>query len=168
MNVALGLAAWIATRWKLSGEWADARGARFDAFGTGLYAAGLVLLMYGLSRLPDAAGAWLLGLGLAVLGLFVRWQLAAPWTCASFVGTAPSAVEPRRGVRDAGHDAAGRADVQHGGRMLVLTLFVGREPITPDRHAAFVAAVRVAFAMFSGLCGAGIFASLARGAGSAR
>jgi EmrB/QacA subfamily drug resistance transporter len=46
---------------------------------------------------------------------------------------------------------------------LLLALFVGREPVTPAHHEAFVAAVRTAFGVFALLCVGGTFASLARG-----
>jgi hypothetical protein len=46
---------------------------------------------------------------------------------------------------------------------LVLAVFVGREAVGPERAAAFVAGMRVAFALFAALCVAGVFASLARG-----
>jgi EmrB/QacA subfamily drug resistance transporter len=46
---------------------------------------------------------------------------------------------------------------------LGLALFVGHEPVVPERHAGFLAALRALFAGFSALCVAGAFASLARG-----
>ena len=46
---------------------------------------------------------------------------------------------------------------------LVLALFLGRQQITPAHHFLFLQGVRVAFAIFAGLCVGGIFASLARG-----
>jgi len=47
---------------------------------------------------------------------------------------------------------------------LLLALFVGREPLSPERNEAFLAAMRTGFFVFSALCLAGTFASLARGA----
>lgn len=46
---------------------------------------------------------------------------------------------------------------------LILAVHVGRVPITPANHGQFLAGMRTAFAVFAALCGAGIFASLARG-----
>jgi EmrB/QacA subfamily drug resistance transporter len=46
---------------------------------------------------------------------------------------------------------------------LILGLLAGRAPVGPDQHEALLAAVRTAFAVFSALCLAGTFASLARG-----
>ena len=47
--------------------------------------------------------------------------------------------------------------------LLVIALFVGRVKITPEHHAAFLQGLRTAFLIFGCLCGAGVFASLARG-----
>ena len=53
----------LVTAWKLKPEWAEARGERFDLFGSVIYGAGLVALMYGLSDypLPTASSRWELG-----------------------------------------------------------------------------------------------------------
>jgi MFS family permease len=50
-----------------------------------------------------------------------------------------------------------------GVAMLVLTLFVGREPIGSGNEIAFVRGIRAAFLVFGVLCVGGTFASLARG-----
>jgi hypothetical protein len=47
--------------------------------------------------------------------------------------------------------------------LLVIALSVGRVRITPEHHAAFLGGLRTAFLLFGCLCGAGVFASLARG-----
>ena len=47
--------------------------------------------------------------------------------------------------------------------MMVFSLYLGAVEITPQFHPQFLAAVRMAFAVFSALCVIGIFASLARG-----
>ncbi|RPI11086.1 MAG: MFS transporter [Zetaproteobacteria bacterium] len=46
---------------------------------------------------------------------------------------------------------------------LLLAMYVGRQPVTAALHPAFMDAAGRAFAIFAGLCVAGIFASLARG-----
>ena len=65
-------------RWRLPGEWAGARGERFDSGGACLSGLGLVLLVFGLSA---ASGAWSAGLillaGLAFVA-FVRWEYRTP------------------------------------------------------------------------------------------
>jgi EmrB/QacA subfamily drug resistance transporter len=60
---------------KLKGEWAEARGESFDLKGSLIYGATLVMLVFGLSRLPSISSIALLisgGLGLAA---FVKWEL---------------------------------------------------------------------------------------------
>jgi hypothetical protein len=47
--------------------------------------------------------------------------------------------------------------------MLLFALYIGRVEITPLRYPFFLDSVRVAFIIFTALCSAGIFASLARG-----
>lgn len=47
--------------------------------------------------------------------------------------------------------------------MMVFSFYLGAVEITPQYYPQFLAAVRVAFAVFSALCILGIFASLARG-----
>ncbi len=46
---------------------------------------------------------------------------------------------------------------------MIIALFVGKGQITPQAHAVFLGGFRVAFLLFSGLCAAGSFASMARG-----
>jgi EmrB/QacA subfamily drug resistance transporter len=50
--------------------------------------------------------------------------------------------------------------------MLIFSVFLGRNPIVPDLYPVFLSSVRVAFAFYSLLCAAGVFASLARGSRS--
>jgi hypothetical protein len=47
--------------------------------------------------------------------------------------------------------------------MMIFAVFMGRVPITPPVYPLFHQSARFAFAFFSALCVAGIFASLARG-----
>lgn len=62
------------------GEWAEARGERFDAAGSAVFAAALLALMSGFSRLPTAAGAALTAAGAAGVAAFVLLEkrTAAP------------------------------------------------------------------------------------------
>jgi hypothetical protein len=50
-----------------------------------------------------------------------------------------------------------------GTAMMIFALFMGRVPITPAVYPQYLRSARFAFAFFSALCVAGIFASLARG-----
>jgi EmrB/QacA subfamily drug resistance transporter len=76
-TVPLGLIALGFVLWQLKGEWAEARGERFDLTGSAIYALALVALMVGVSRLPDLAGAGLMGLGVLGLGIFGAWEVRA-------------------------------------------------------------------------------------------
>lgn len=68
-----GLAILVAWR-GLRGEWMGGMGGRFDALGTVLYAAALILLMVGLSALPGALGAALAAAGLGMFVAFAAWE----------------------------------------------------------------------------------------------
>lgn len=78
LNVPLGIIIAALILWKLRGEWAEARGERFDIVGSIIYAVTLLAVMYGFSRLPDASGAWLIALGLLCLVGFVIWEGRVP------------------------------------------------------------------------------------------
>lgn len=47
--------------------------------------------------------------------------------------------------------------------LMLFALFIGANAITPELYPAFMKSMRIGFAVFSLLCGLGIFASLARG-----
>ena len=47
--------------------------------------------------------------------------------------------------------------------MLVFAVVMGKVPVTPENYPAFLTSVRIAFAVFTGLCMVGLLASLARG-----
>ncbi|MCS7222855.1 MAG: MFS transporter [Anaerolineae bacterium] len=74
VNVPLGLTILLATARVLQGEWAEARGERFDWIGSAVYSLSLVALMYGFSRLPATLGVWLIAAGIAGLGGFILWE----------------------------------------------------------------------------------------------
>lgn len=73
-NVPVGVLViyFVATR--LKGEWADARGERFDLAGSVIYGLSLVSLMYGLSLLPLLQGAGLILAGVIGIGGFALWE----------------------------------------------------------------------------------------------
>jgi EmrB/QacA subfamily drug resistance transporter len=62
----------VATRMK--GEWAEARGERFDLPGAVIYGIAIVAFIYGLSLLPQARGAGLVFAGMILAAGFVRWE----------------------------------------------------------------------------------------------
>lgn len=59
---------------RLEGEWAEAKGERFDIVGSVLYGGALVLLMIGLARMPERTGIVLAGAGLVGIGAFIAWE----------------------------------------------------------------------------------------------
>jgi EmrB/QacA subfamily drug resistance transporter len=77
VTVPLGLIALGFVLWQLKGEWAEAKGERFDVAGSTIYALALVALMVGVSQLPAITGAGLMGLGVLGLGIFGAWEMRA-------------------------------------------------------------------------------------------
>ena len=75
VNVPLGLIINSAVLWKLKGEWAEARGEKFDLTGSVIYSLALVAVMYGFSLLPAMSGACLIATGTVGILAFVRWQM---------------------------------------------------------------------------------------------
>ncbi|MBN1191415.1 MAG: MFS transporter [Dehalococcoidales bacterium] len=75
LNAAISLIIILAVIWKLRGEWADARGEKFDITGSIIYSLALVAVMFGFSELPDMTGFWLLLAGAAGLAIFIVWEL---------------------------------------------------------------------------------------------
>lgn len=71
VNVPLGVLIMGLVVWRLEGEWAEARGEKFDLRGSLLYALALVVLMTGFSFLPQAKGALLVILGVGGILSFV-------------------------------------------------------------------------------------------------
>ena len=60
--------------------------------------------------------------------------------------------------------------MRQGGQMtgmaiatMMMSIYVGKSQVTPDKHGVFVLAVKTSFIVFSALCFMGIFASLAKG-----
>jgi EmrB/QacA subfamily drug resistance transporter len=62
---------------RLKGEWAEAKGEAFDWIGTFIFGLTLISIMYGFSTLPNTLGLWLLASGIALLAVFVWWELRA-------------------------------------------------------------------------------------------
>jgi EmrB/QacA subfamily drug resistance transporter len=61
--------------YKIKEEWRCAETAPFDLTGTGLYAAVLIALMYGLSQVQTPLGAGLFALSLLLMAAFFWWEL---------------------------------------------------------------------------------------------
>ncbi|MEM2910825.1 MAG: MFS transporter, partial [Nitrososphaerota archaeon] len=74
LNALVGLTAIIVIFWKLDGEWAEAKGERFDLIGSMVYGSMLVALMYGTSLLPYELGLFLTLIGVLGLMVFIVWE----------------------------------------------------------------------------------------------
>jgi EmrB/QacA subfamily drug resistance transporter len=70
-NVPPAAAGLVLVLWRLKGEWAEAKGERFDVPGSVVLGVSLPALIYGLSRLPEPAGIWLLAGGAVGVGAFL-------------------------------------------------------------------------------------------------
>ncbi|MBN2187382.1 MAG: MFS transporter [Dehalococcoidia bacterium] len=77
INVPAGLAVMAITSWKLKGEWAGAKGEKFDVVGSAIYSLTLVTLVYGFILLPAMSGVWLIVVGVVALSAFIRWEMKA-------------------------------------------------------------------------------------------
>jgi EmrB/QacA subfamily drug resistance transporter len=60
---------------KVKGEWAEARGEKFDFIGTTSYSLSLIAIIYGFSLLPASLGIWLTAAGAAGIFAFVRQEV---------------------------------------------------------------------------------------------
>ncbi len=78
VNIPLGIITIGLILWRLHGEWAEARGEKFDVPGSLLYSLTLVSVMYGFSILPGITGLTLVAFGIAVLILFLFWEARTP------------------------------------------------------------------------------------------
>jgi EmrB/QacA subfamily drug resistance transporter len=74
VNVPLGLMVLALVLWKLKGEWAAARGEKFDLIGSIIYSIMLICIICGFSLLPEAAGWALVFLGLLGLVALIKWE----------------------------------------------------------------------------------------------
>jgi EmrB/QacA subfamily drug resistance transporter len=74
-NVPLGIIIASLFAWKLKGEWAEARGEKFDVPGSALYGVAIVSVMYGFSLVPDLTAAWAFMGGAAGIAAFIWWEL---------------------------------------------------------------------------------------------
>ncbi len=75
LNLPLSLGALLIVLFGLKGEWAEARGERFDLTGSLIYGTGLLLLMFGFTLLPNVLAVLLIGTGVWALVGFVILEL---------------------------------------------------------------------------------------------
>jgi EmrB/QacA subfamily drug resistance transporter len=74
LTVVLWIVVLVVLFWKLKGEWAEARGEKFDLTGAVIFGISLVLAMYGFTELLTLPGIIMVALGLAGMVIFVRWE----------------------------------------------------------------------------------------------
>jgi EmrB/QacA subfamily drug resistance transporter len=75
INIPLGLIIIFLILLKLRGEWADAKGEKFDLTGSIIYGFALIAIMVGISKLPAVSSIGMILLGGLALAVFVRWEL---------------------------------------------------------------------------------------------
>jgi MFS family permease len=75
LNALLGIMVIAAVLWKLKGEWAGAKGEKFDYIGALIYSLAMVAVMYGFSILPGLKGGSLIFVGICGVVGFVKWEL---------------------------------------------------------------------------------------------
>ncbi len=74
LNVPLGVMVIILIFWKLKGEWAEAKGEKYDLFGSIIYSLSLAAIMYGFSILPKIPGVLLIFSGIIGILMFIKWE----------------------------------------------------------------------------------------------
>jgi len=74
VNLPLGIIIITFVFWKLKGEWAEARGEKFDLSGSIIYGLSIVALMVGLSLLPSATAIWPTVAGMLGIAVFIWWE----------------------------------------------------------------------------------------------
>jgi len=74
INVPLGLLMVALIFWKLKGEWAEAKGEKFDIAGSIIYSLMLIAITYGFTMLPELPGAVLILAGIAGIIAFIKWE----------------------------------------------------------------------------------------------
>jgi EmrB/QacA subfamily drug resistance transporter len=75
VNVPLGLSLIPLIFWKLKGEWAGAKGEKFDLVGSVIYGVSVIAIMYGMTLLPELKSAWLLAIGLSGVVAFIICEM---------------------------------------------------------------------------------------------
>lgn len=79
LNIPFGILSIYLIISNLKGEWAEARGEKFDIPGTLIYAFALTGLMYGITIMPSSMGFWITFLGILGIFAFVSWEIKIPY-----------------------------------------------------------------------------------------
>ena len=74
INVPLGLIIILLVLFKLKGEWAEAKGEKYDIIGAVIYGIGILAFMYGITLLPTFRGLWLILIGACGIAAFFKWE----------------------------------------------------------------------------------------------
>jgi EmrB/QacA subfamily drug resistance transporter len=74
VSAILGLMVVVLVFWGLKGEWAEAKGEKFDVVGSIFIGLSIIVGMYGFTELPSTLGIVLVLLGVLVLLAFIRWE----------------------------------------------------------------------------------------------
>jgi EmrB/QacA subfamily drug resistance transporter len=74
LNVPLSLLTTAFVFWKLEGEWAEARGEKFDIVGSIIYSLMFIAIMYGFTMLPEISGGGLILIGAMGIVGFLKWE----------------------------------------------------------------------------------------------
>ena len=75
VNVPIGLIIIALVFWKLKGEWAEAKGEKFDLIGSVLFGLSMMGIAWGLPELPKITGAIAIITGGVGLAIFISWEL---------------------------------------------------------------------------------------------
>ena len=60
---------------RLKGEWADARGEKFDLLGSVIYAVAITGIIIGITLIPEIKSLWVISVGFLCLFAFAKWEL---------------------------------------------------------------------------------------------
>lgn len=74
ITAAISLVACLSSRVAIKQQWIEARGERFDLWGTAMFSSALLMLIYGFTILPSAMGFALIGVGSALFIWFVSYE----------------------------------------------------------------------------------------------
>jgi EmrB/QacA subfamily drug resistance transporter len=77
INILAGLIILFYTRYKLKGEWAEARGENFNYRGSLFYSLVLLMVMVGLFQLPNLWGVFFILIGLFGMWVFIKWEMTS-------------------------------------------------------------------------------------------
>jgi len=79
INIPIGIAAIILIVWKLKSEWVECKGEQFDLIGSLFYGISLVTVMFGITKVPDPIGLFLVLAGIACMIIFIRYEQRQPF-----------------------------------------------------------------------------------------